>query len=175
MTDPRDPAKAPLLWSAIAFITVADIVTKYFAHTLLPPVHFPREIFGNTVRFTLVYNSGAAFGLHAGEYSRWIFITLTVAAVFVLSRLLRETRPDDQMRLMAIGLVLGGAFGNLINRLWSPRGVVDFLDVGVGDHRWPTFNVADIGVSIGAFVLAWVLWRAEQPTNGARRGTEERR
>ena len=52
----------------------------------------------------------------------------------------------------------GGAVGNLIDRLRSPIGVVDFLDIGFGDWRWPTFNVADMAVSVGAFLLAWVLW-----------------
>ena len=51
-----------------------------------------------------------------------------------------------------------GAFGNLIDRIVSPRGVVDFIDIGIGDSRWPTFNVADMAVSTGAFLLAWVMW-----------------
>ena len=51
-----------------------------------------------------------------------------------------------------------GAVGNLIDRIRSSQGVVDFIDVGIGDARWPTFNVADMAVSIGAFLLAWVLW-----------------
>jgi signal peptidase II len=48
--------------------------------------------------------------------------------------------------------------GNLIDRLRSPAGVVDFIDIGFGDSRWPTFNIADMAVSLGAFLLAWVLW-----------------
>jgi signal peptidase II len=63
---------------------------------------------------------------------------------------------------MALGLVCGGAVGNLIDRIRSPAGVVDFVDVGVGDLRWPTFNVADMAVSVGAFLLAWVLWGEER-------------
>jgi signal peptidase II len=52
--------------------------------------------------------------------------------------------------------------GNLIDRIRSATGVVDFIDVGVGDLRWPTFNVADMAVSVGAFLLAWVLWGEER-------------
>jgi signal peptidase II len=66
--------------------------------------------------------------------------------------------------------VCGGAIGNLIDRVRSASGVVDFIDVGLGDMRWPTFNVADMAVSIGAFLLAWVLWgdeRAEQKKSPA--------
>jgi len=59
-------------------------------------------------------------------------------------------------------MILGGAFGNLIDRLRSGQGVVDFIDVGIGEHRWPTFNIADIGVSCGAVLLAWILWREDR-------------
>jgi len=154
--------REPAFWSAFFLIALGDVVTKYLAHVLLQPTYRPRDVLGDAVRLTLVSNPGAAFGLHLGQYARWIFTVLTIGAVFVLVRLLRETSPGDRIRLAAIGLVLGGAIGNLINRLWSSRGVVDFLDLGVGDLRWPTFNVADIGVSIGAFLLAWTLWASEQ-------------
>ena len=80
----------------------------------------------------------------------------------MLWRLYRATPPGERLRPLALGLVVGGALGNLINRLWSTRGVVDFIDVGIGRHRWPTFNVADIGVTIGALALAWVFWREDR-------------
>lgn len=86
---------------------------------------------------------------------------LMIVAMIFLARLYRETPEDDGIRALALGLVMGGAVGNLVNRIWSTRGVVDFLDVGIGSHRWPTFNVADIGVSVGAGLLAWVLWKED--------------
>ena len=153
---------ARVFWPATALIVVLDVVTKYFAHTRLLPVHLPRDIVGDFVRLTLVYNPGAAFGLNVGPASRWIFLALTVGALFVLGRLYMETHSGDRTRALALGLVCGGALGNLINRIWSARGVVDFIDIGVGDWRWPTFNVADIGVSVGAVLLAWVFWREDQ-------------
>ena len=64
----------------------------------------------------------------------------------------------DRFRQLALGLVAGGAAGNLVDRIRSPRGVVDFLDIGLGTLRWPTFNVADIAVSCGAVALAISLW-----------------
>ena len=67
----------------------------------------------------------------------------------------------DRFRELALGLVTGGAVGNLIDRIRSHQGVVDFLDVGIGALRWPTFNVADIGVSCGAIALALSLWRED--------------
>ena len=114
---------------------------------------------GDVLRFTLVHNPGAAFGLHLGALSRWIFMALTIGALVVLGRLYRATRPGDLWRTLALGLVCGGAIGNLIDRVRSAEGVVDFIDVGWGEAwRWPTFNVADMAVSVGAFLLAWVLW-----------------
>jgi len=123
--------------------------------------YLPRSLWGDWARLTLVYNPGAAFGLHFGPQSRWIFIALTVVALVVLGKLYIETPLFDRLRTLALALVTGGAVGNLLDRLKSSHGVVDFLDLGVGDWRWPTFNVADIAVSVGAVLLAVVLWREE--------------
>jgi len=64
--------------------------------------------------------------------------------------------------VLALALVCAGALGNLFDRLRSDLGVVDFLDVGAGATRWPTFNVADMAVSVGAILLAWVLWQEDR-------------
>jgi signal peptidase II len=109
-----------------------------------------------------VYNPGAAFGIHVGPYSRVVFSVLTLAALAILWRLFRGTRSGDYQRLLALALVSAGAVGNLLDRLRSARGVVDFIDLGVGDWRWPTFNVADIAVTSGALLLASVLWREDR-------------
>jgi signal peptidase II len=118
----------------------------------------PRDVVGSVVKLVLVYNPGAAFGLWFGPNSRWIFLGLTACALYVLAKLYRATVPGDMLRTVAIGLVCGGAIGNLFDRLRSSNCVVDFIDIGVGYHRWPTFNVADMAVTTGAILLAWVLW-----------------
>ena len=162
----RGRANTTLFWSVLGTVVAADVITKAIAVYSLVPQRIPHELFGDTVRFTLVYNPGAAFGLHLGSYSRWIFMVLTIGALFILGRLYRATRDGDLLRTLAISLVCAGAVGNLIDRIRSSQGVVDFIDVGVGDARWPTFNVADMAVSVGAFLLAWVLWgedNAPQP------------
>lgn len=163
----RSRAKARLFWPIIAVVVVLDVITKAIAVRALVPQRIPREVVGEFIRLTLVYNRGAAFGLHLGPYSRGIFLVLTVAALVILYRLYRDTQPDDRVRTVAIALVCAGAVGNLIDRVRSSMGVVDFLDVGVGDLRWPTFNVADIAVSIGAFLLAWVLWGEDAKASAA--------
>ena len=157
----HDGGNAQVFWLTIALVTAIDVVTKYLAHTRLAR-HVPLDFLGDVVRIALAYNPGAAFGLHVGPYSRWFFLLVTLVALVVLYRMYRDTRPGDRLRVAALALISGGALGNLINRLWSARGVVDFIDVGVGDLRWPTFNVADIGVSIGAVLLAWLLWREDR-------------
>lgn len=169
----RGRANPPLFWTVVVVVVVADVITKSLAVYSLFPQRLPHELLGSAVRLTLVYNPGAAFGLHLGAYSRWIFMALTVGALFILGRLYRATREGDLIRTLAIGLVCGGAIGNLIDRIRSAAGVVDFIDVGIGDMRWPTFNVADMAVSVGAFLLAWVLWGDEHADEASTPGDEE--
>ena len=159
----RVPPKSRFFWSALVLVTVLDVITKYIAHTRLA-LYRPNEVLGEIVRITLGYNPGAAFGLSLGPHSRWLFTGLAVVVLVFLRRMYQVTRPADWVQALALGLVSGGAIGNVINRLWSERGVVDFLDVGIGDARWPTFNVADIGITTGAILLAWVLWREDLAT-----------
>lgn len=152
-----------LFWPILIAIVASDVVTKAIAVKALDLPRVPREVVGDWLRFTLVYNPGAAFGLHVGEHSRWVFMALTMGALLILGRLFLSTPQGDRTRVVSLALVCGGALGNLIDRLRSAAGVVDFLDVGVGDARWPTFNVADMAVSIGAFLLAIVLWAEDRP------------
>jgi signal peptidase II len=149
-------------WPVLIAIVAVDVFTKALAVRLLSPQRMPHEVIGEWLRFTLVYNPGAAFGLHVGEHSRWVFTALTVGALLILGRLYVSAPEGDRTRVMSLAMVCGGAIGNLIDRIRSPLGVVDFLDVGVGGARWPTFNVADMAVSAGAFLLAIVLWSEDQ-------------
>lgn len=152
-----------LLWSVLLGVIALDLVTKWIAVRELAPSRIPRQVMGDFVQFTLVYNPGAAFGLHLGPYSRWIFMGLTAVALYVLGRLYVTARDGEWQKVLAVALVCAGAVGNLVDRIRSPRGVVDFIDVGLGAARWPTFNVADMAISCGAVLLAWVLWWEEDP------------
>jgi signal peptidase II len=157
-------SKAARFWPVLLAVTALDVLTKAAAVHWLQLPRVPRELLGNAVQLNLVYNPGAAFGLSFGEHSRWIFMTLTGTALIILARLYRSTRDNDLPRTLALALVCGGAVGNLIDRLRSGLGVVDFIDIGLRDARWPTFNVADMAVSVGAVLLAWVLWVEDQQT-----------
>ncbi|HTC24244.1 MAG TPA: signal peptidase II [Gemmatimonadales bacterium] len=149
-----------IFWIAALVVVALDLATKLLAEaTLLLTPGMP--VIGDWFQLRLVYNRGAAFGLHVGPYSRWVFFGVAIVAVLVLNRMSVQTSVGDRFRQLALGLVAGGAAGNLIDRIRSGRGVVDFLDVGVGSLRWPTFNVADIAVSCGGIALAIALWRED--------------
>jgi signal peptidase II len=146
-------------WTATLAVIVADVVTKALALAFLWPRYVPHDVLGDAVRLTLAYNQGMAFGIPVGGPSRVILASVAVGILVVLARLYRATPPGHVPRALALGLVCGGAVGNLIDRVRSPDGVIDFIDIGVGDVRFWTFNVADLGVTAGACLLALVLWR----------------
>jgi signal peptidase II len=151
----------------MVLVTTSDFITKQLAVAALYERGTPRSVLGEWFRLALVRNPGAAFGLNVGLYSRFIFMGLTIVALIILARLYRSTRAGDASRVIALALVCGGAIGNLIDRVASAKGVIDFIDVGVSEiTRWPTFNVADMAVSFGAFLLAWVLWEEDRDLAG---------
>ncbi|MBA2627373.1 MAG: signal peptidase II [Gemmatimonadales bacterium] len=149
-----------VFWTAAAVVVAVDFVTKVIAESALRAAG-PVQVIGDWFRLALVHNRGAAFGLHVGPLSRWVFLLVALIAIVALYRMSVTSPPGDRFRQLALGLVAGGAAGNLIDRIRTARGVVDFLDVGVGALRWPTFNVADIAVSCGAIALALSLWRED--------------
>ena len=152
-----------IFWTAAVLVVALDVATKLIIQNTLNYLE-PRNIIGDVVRFTLVYNSGAAFSMSLGPQSRWIFGVFALIALVILWRLYRQGPARDHARALALGLAWGGAAGNLIDRIREPRGVVDFIDIGVGTVRFWTFNVADSAVTIGAVLLAWVLWHEDRRT-----------
>ena len=163
-------AERRLFWATAAAVVVADLATKLLAETWLAPTR-PIHLLGDAVQLRLVFNQCAAFGLCLGAYSRWIFFALAIVALFVLRSMVLATRPGDRFRIVALALVCAGAVGNVIDRVRCGRGVVDFVDVGIGNARWPTFNVADSAITVGAIALAVSLWlegRAQERAKEAR-------
>jgi len=159
-----------LFWGTAGAIVAADVASKLLAESLLSR-RLRVSVIGDFVQLRLVYNECAAFGLCLGAYSRWIFFGLAIAALFVLGSMVRAAQPGDRVRLCALALVCAGAVGNVIDRLRSSLGVVDFVDVGIGTRRWPTFNVADSAITVGAITLAVSLWlegRAQDRAKEAR-------
>ena len=155
--------KSRWFWPILGTLILADCSTKELVETALSGNPGPHPLMGEWLRVTLAYNPGAAMNLSFGAGSRVVFGGFAVAAILALLLLYRRTAPEARLRAAALALVAGGAMGNLLDRLRSPLGVVDFIDVGIVDARFWTFNVADVGVTVGAVLLALVLWRDEKP------------
>ncbi len=111
------------------------------------------SVFQGFFDLTLVYNKGAAFSFlaSAGGWQRWFFIGLgTVAAIFLIYLLVKHA--SQRLFCFGLAMILGGAIGNVIDRVWRGQ-VVDFLLVYYHDFYWPAFNVADSAITIGAACL----------------------
>lgn len=158
----RSSPKASLFWPLLLVVLALDVATKSLAVTHLVPEYVPHEVVGDWVQLTLAYNPGASFGIEVGPYSRVVFISLAALALVILGQLYRATAPGDRARAVALGLVSAGALGNMLDRIKSSRGVVDFIDLGVGSARFYTFNVADVAITFGAVLLAWILWQEDR-------------
>jgi signal peptidase II len=149
-TDPPPPRRRlRLLLSVAAVVLFLDVVTKVLAVKLLTPQQ-PVSIIGDTVTWTLVRNSGAAFSM--GTSYTWV-LTL-VATVVVIGIVWMGRRLVSPWWALGLGMILGGALGNLVDRFFRSPGplrghVVDFLSIG----WWPVFNVADPAVVGGAILL----------------------
>ncbi len=162
--------KARAFWPLLFLLVFTDCATKRLAETL--PVHSPQEVVGDVLRFTLAYNPGAAFGFVVGsaEASRWFFGLVAIGMTMLFFHWYLQADEGDRPFAVALALVAGGALGNLLDRLRSERGVVDFIDIGLGNVRFWTFNIADLGLTAGAIFLAVLLWRREEEAEASRAG-----
>jgi signal peptidase II len=151
------PHRAKIFWPLFVGWVVADYVTKRMVESRLSP-HVPNNIVGDWVRFSLNYNTGAAMNISLGDASRVVFTVTALAMIGLIISMYLRTRENETVQPLALALIAGGALGNLLDRVRSVKGVVDFIDVGIGDSRFWTFNVADAGVTCGAILLILVLW-----------------
>lgn len=135
------------------FVVLFDQITKILTKNFMT-LYDSREVFGNFVRYTYIRNPGMAFGIQIGNRTVFtVFSILASAGIFIY---LIKTKGDKKFVRTALSLILGGAIGNLIDRVLYSS-VVDFIDVGIGTLRWPVFNVADSAVSIGMVILIAVI------------------
>ena len=147
-----DPAMRKWLWLALAII-VADHLTKWWVTASLDYQEFiPVLPFFSLV---LVHNTGAAFSFlaDASGWQRWFFVSIGVIATVIIVRLLKRHAHEPRLAF-SLALVLGGALGNVIDRV-ALGYVVDFLYFHYRGFAWPAFNVADTAISIGATLLIW--------------------
>jgi len=108
------------------------------------------DVIDGFLRVTLVRNSGAAFGMLQGGRV-FLIISSVLASIFIII-LAQRIRKEDLLKRVFLGMILGGAIGNLIDRIY-PGHVIDFIDMGFGIHRWPVYNLADTAVTVGGILL----------------------
>jgi signal peptidase II len=160
-------SKAFAFWPVLLGLIALDCTTKNLAVEKLSPAHVPHQVIGDVVRFTLAYNPHAAMGLSLGSYSRVGFALLAAVMLGALVVYRRQISAQNSVAVVALALIGGGAAGNMMDRLRSSLGVVDFIDVGVGNTRFYTFNVADAGVFCGTLLLLLVLMRQNSKAGSA--------
>jgi signal peptidase II len=155
---------ALVLASTAAVLYVADQVSKALVVAALEPGE-SFNVLGDFVRVWYVQNTGAAFSLFPGAF--WLFLPVTVLALVMVGYFFRSFRDRGLAIHFVLGMILAGTLGNLTDRLRLGY-VVDFISVGIGDLRFPTFNVADSAVVVGIGLLVLYLTF----TDGRRRGDE---
>jgi len=139
------------LWITLIVI-VLDQITKQLAEHFLA-FHVPVPVIP-MFNLTLSYNTGAAFSFlsEAGGWQRWFFVVLALVVSVVIVMWLRKLPAQDKWVAIALAMVLGGALGNVIDRLLLGH-VIDFLHVYYEQWSWPIFNIADSAISIGVAIL----------------------
>jgi signal peptidase II len=163
------PQRANRFWTIFLTTILLDVASKRFAVSQLSPPYLPHDIIDDVLRFTLAYNPEGAMSFSLGPSSRWWFVLLSLGTLLVLGYMYRQTPRDDRFQIASIALICGGAVGNLFDRIRSARGVVDFIDIGIGTHRFWTFNLADLAVTLGTAMLTWILCvRAAREEPGSR-------
>ena len=160
----RNYIKETLILLVATFIFVAiDQATKCYAIRNITPNN-PMIIIENFFEFTFVLNPGAAFGLFTqgpAELRLGFFIAIALFAVFVILSFFRQLAPGDHTSALGLGLILGGAIGNLIDRI-ARKEVIDFLHFRLwGGRTWPDFNLADAFIIVGVVILLIELLASE--------------
>ena len=157
----------PLAW--LLGVVVLDQATKGLVMAYFN-LYDSQPVIPGLFNLTYLTNTGAAFGMLAGAQSVWrqvFFVGVAVAAIGLMAFSYKQFRSQGRIFAHAIGLIAGGAVGNLIDRLRFGA-VVDFLDFYIGTHHWPAFNVADsaITVGVGLFILGGLLYPPQESEKG---------
>ncbi len=139
------------LWVSLLVI-VLDQVTKHIAEAMLVP-HQPVNLLP-WFDWYLTYNTGAAFSIlaDAGGWQRWLFTIIAVVISALIVHWIRSLPREESRTALSLALILGGAVGNLIDRVYLGH-VIDYIQVWLGSYPWPAFNIADAAISVGAVLL----------------------
>ena len=139
------------LWISLLVI-VLDQVAKQIAETQLTP-HQAVNLFPY-FDWYLTYNTGAAFSFlaNAGGWQRWLFTAIAIVISMVIVQWIRKLPAEESLTAASLCLILGGAIGNLIDRVYLGH-VIDYIQVWLGSYPFPAFNIADASISVGAALL----------------------
>ena len=139
------------LWISL-LVVVLDQATKQIAESQLTPHQAVNLL--PFFDWYLTYNTGAAFSFlaNAGGWQRWLFTAIAIVISVVIVQWIRKLPPDETMTAFSLSLILGGAIGNLIDRVYLGH-VIDYIQVWLGKYPWPAFNIADAAISVGAVLL----------------------
>jgi signal peptidase II len=151
------PSRILLVASVAVVVFVIDRVTKAWVSENIP-LGTARPIVGDYVRIVHAQNTGAAFGLLPERTT--LLSVLSVVAVLAIVYYYRQIASNSALVSATLGMQLGGAFGNLLDRITQGY-VVDFVDVGIGDVRFWAFNVADSSIVVGIILVTLALWYEE--------------
>ena len=145
-------------------VVLLDVVTKLWVQKSLG-LYTTKAVIPGFFNIVHVLNRGAAFGFLNRSDIRWqtyFFFAATALAVLIINHLLRMAREGDWLLVIGLGLILGGALGNLIDRIKTGE-VVDFLDFYWKSYHWPAFNVADMAIFLGSMALLMAFYRLRRP------------
>ena len=155
-------SKSTLVVVLVAVIVVFDQLTKFIVDRSMP-LHHSIPIIEGFFNLTYVRNTGAAFGIFAGSaeiFRRPFLILVSVVAIGFIVVMLKRLRDSEKWLVTALAFILGGAIGNLIDRVVYGE-VIDFLDCFWGSYHWPAFNVADSFITIGVTITLFILIKAK--------------
>ncbi|ACV68405.1 signal peptidase II [Desulfohalobium retbaense] len=146
-----------------AAILALDQLTKLLIQSSIP-LYESRTVIPGFFDLVHIHNRGAAFGfLNRAdiEWQTYFFIAVSALAVVLIFQLLRTVDRRDMVLFTGLGCILGGALGNLVDRIRVGH-VIDFLDIYIGSAHWPAFNIADIGISIGGICILVSFYRRKK-------------
>jgi len=154
--------KSKLLLSWVTIILVLDQLTKFIVDRTMP-LHHSIPVIDDLFSLTYIRNTGAAFGMLAGsaaEFRLPFLVLFSVLAIGFIVMMVRRLPDREKGLITALAFILGGAIGNLIDRLAYGE-VIDFLDFYWSNYHWPAFNIADSFITVGVVITVFYLIKAK--------------